>query len=372
MKLTTERERILANVFEGIFAEKDMLSHALLREDEQFFRTITDKALMDEGYPEEANYHNTSMRVEMESQIAYDMWAEIYWYDEDMDEFEDLEEEFNNHIEREETIIRCIFNTTDRVDFNVVIYDSIEEVRDANPDFETFKEKFNDFYDELTFKEYIDQDPENIARDFYTQALIDEFGTTEDVPLDLEAIVEDVHLVSDVAERLYENYSIEEHLSLSDYMSGLEMYADIIDFDLVDIDFEFNYDDFYEDEENPSVEYWQNELEGYFDVDLFKEALMTEADDLILEQLNHKLAEEGFDVELITDLSNVPVDWTIHVDGNPNMQKFAEYLYNDDTVPEAYDTVSSYLESPEFYEDLVDENIVNWHIEITSDPEDFE
>lgn len=372
MKLTAEREKELANVFEGIFAEKDMLSNTLLGEDEQFFRTITDKALMDEGYPEEANYHNTSMRVEMESQIAYDMWAEIYWYDEDMENFEDLEEEFKNHVEREETIVRCIFNNTDRVDFNVVIYDSIEEVRDANPDFETFKEKFNDFYDELTFKEYIDQDPENIARDFYTQALIDEFGTTEDVPLDLEAIVEDVHLVGDVAERLYENYSNEEHPSLSDYMSGLEMYADIIDFDLVDIDFEFNYDDFYEDEENPSVEYWQEQLEGNFDVNLFKVLLMVEADDEILEKLNHKVDEEGFDIELITDLSDVPVDWLIQLDGQPNMAKYAEYLYNDNTVPEIYDTVRSYVESPDFHMDLIDANIVSWYIEILSDPEDFE
>lgn len=372
MKLTDSREKALANAFEEIFSQKEMLSNALLRDDEHFFEIITDKALMDEGYPENANYHNTSVAVEMESKIAYDMWANIYWYYEDMDEFEDLEEEFKNHIEREETIIQCILNNTDSVDFSVVIYDSIEEVRDANPDFETFKEKFNDFYDELTFKEYIDQDPENIARDFYTQALIDEFGTTEDVPLDLEAIVEDVHLVGDVAERLYENYSNEEHPSLSDYMSGLEMYADIIDFDLVDIDFEFNYDDFYKDEENPSAGYWQKQLEGHFDENLFKENLMIEANDEILEQLNHKLAEEGFDIELITDLSNVPVDWTIHVDGNPNMQKFAEYLYNDDTVPEAYETVRDYVESPEYYEDLIEENIVNWHIEITSDPEDFE
>ncbi len=372
MKLTDSREKALSNAFEEIFSQKEMLSNALLRDDEHFFEIITDKALMDEGYPENANYHNTSMTVEMESKIAYDMWANIYWYYEDMDEFEDLEEEFKNHIEREETIIQCILNNTDSVDFSVVIYDSIEEVRDANPDFETFKEKFNDFYDELTFKEYIDQDPENIARDFYTQALLDEFGTTEDVPLDLEAIVEDVHLVGDVTERLYENYSNEEHPSLFDYMSGLEMYADIIDFDLVDIDFEFNYDDFYKDEENPSVEYWQGQLEAYFDDNLFKEALMIEADDEILEQLNHKLAEEGFDIELITDLSNVPVDWTIHIDGNPNMQKFAEYLYNDDTVPEAYETVRDYVESPEYYEDLIEENIVNWHIEITSDLEDFE
>lgn len=372
MKLTDSREKALSNAFEEIFSQKEMLSNALLRDDEHFFEIITDKALMDEGYPENANYHNTSMTVEMESKIAYDMWANIYWYYEDMDEFEDLEEEFKNHIEREETIIQCILNNTDSVDFSVVIYDSIEEVRDANPDFETFKEKFNDFYDELTFKEYIDQDPENIARDFYTQALLDEFGTTEDVPLDLEAIVEDVHLVGDVTERLYENYSNEEHPSLFDYMSGLEMYADIIDFDLVDIDFEFNYDDFYKDEENPSVEYWQGQLEAYFDDNLFKEALMIEVDDEILEQLNHKLAEEGFDIELITDLSNVPVDWTIHIDGNPNMQKFAEYLYNDDTVPEAYETVRDYVESPEYYEDLIEENIVNWHIEITSDLEDFE
>lgn len=372
MKLTDSREKALANAFEEIFSQKEMLSNALLRDDEHFFEIVTDEALMAEGYPENANYHNTSVIVEMESQIVYDMWAEIYWYDEDMENFEDLEEEFKNRLEREETIIQCILNNTDRVDFNVVIYDTFEEVVDANPDFEAFKEKFYDFYDELIFKEYIDQDPENIARDFYTQALIDEFGTTEDVPLDLEAIVEGVYLVGDVVERLYENYSNEEHPSLFDYMSGSEVYADIIDFDLVDIDFEFNYDDFYEDEENPSVEYWQGQLEAYFDDNLFKEDLMIEADDEILEQLNHKLAEEGFDIELITDLSNVPVDWTIHVDGNSNMQKFAEYLYNDDTVPEAYDTVSSYLESPEFYEDLIDKNIVNWYIEITSEPEDFE
>lgn len=372
MELTANREKELANVFEEIFSQKEMLSNALLRDDEHFFEIVTDEALMAEGYPENANYHNTSVTVEMDSQIAYDMWAEIYWYDEDMENFEDLEEEFKNHLEREETIIQCILNNTDRVDFNVVIYDTFEEVVDANPDFEAFKEKFYDFYDELIFKEYIDQDPENIARDFYTQALIDEFGTTEDIPLDLEAIVEGVYLVGDVVERLYENYSNEEHPSLFDYMSGSEIYTDIIDFDLVDIDFEFNYDDFYKDEENPSVEYWQGQLEAYFDDNLFKEALMTESDDEILEQLNHKLAEEGFDIELITDLSNVPVDWAIHVDGNPNMQKFAEYLYNDDTVPEAYETVRDYVESPEYYEDLIEENIVNWHIEITSDPEDFE
>lgn len=371
MKLTNKREQLVADAFEEIFSQKEMLSNALLRDDEHFFEIITDKALMDEGYPENANYHNTSMTVEMESKIAYDMWANIYWYYEDMDEFEDLEEEFKNHIEREETIIQCILNNTDSVDFSVVIYDSIEEVRDANPDFETFKEKFNDFYDELTFKEYIDQDPENIARDFYTQALIDEFGTTEDVPLDLEAIVEDVYLIGDVVERLYENYSNEEHPSLFDYMSGLDMYADIIDFDLVDIDFEFNYDDFYENEENPSVEYWQEQLEGHFDENLFKENLMIEADDEILEKLNHKVAEEGFDIELMTNLSDIPVDWKIQLDGQLNMAKYAEYLYNDNTVPEIYDTVMSYVESPNFYKDLIDENIVSWYIEITSDPEDF-
>lgn len=372
MKLTDSREKALANAFEEIFSQKEMLSNALLRDDEHFFEIITDKALMDEGYPENANYHNTSVTVEMESQIAYDMWAEIYWYDEDMDEFEDLEEEFKNHLEREETIIQCILNNTDRVDFNVVIYDTFEEVVDANPDFEAFKEKFYDFYDELIFKEYIDQDPENIARDFYTQALIDEFGTTEDVPLDLEAIVEGVYLVGDVVERLYENYSNEEHPSLFDYMSGSEIYTDIIDFDLVDIDFEFNYDDFYEYEENPSAGYWQKQLEGHFDENLFKENLMIEADDEILEKLNHKVAEEGFDIELMTNLSDIPVDWKIQLDGQPNMAKYAEYLYNDNTVPEIYDTVMSYVESPNFYKDLIDENIVSWYIEISSDPEDFE
>lgn len=372
MKLTNKREQLVADAFEEIFSQKEMLSNALLRDDEHFFEIVTDEALMAEGYPENANYHNTSMTVELESKIAYDMWAEIYWYDEDMDEFEDLEDEFRSHLEREETIIQCILNNTDHVDFNVVIYDTFEEVVDANPDFEAFKEKFYDFYDELIFKEYIDQDPENIARDFYTQALIDEFGTTEDVPLDLEAIVEDVYLVGDVVERLYENYSNEEHPSLFDYMSGLEMYADIIDFDLVDIDFEFNYDDFYEDEENPSVEYWQSELEENFDEYLFKENLKIEADDEILEKLNHKVAEEGFDIELMTNLSDTFVDWAIQLDGQPNMAQFAEYLYEDDTVPEAYDTVRAYITSPEFYQDLIEENVVSWYVEILSDPEDFE
>lgn len=372
MKLTAEREKTLANVFEGIFAEKDMLSNALLSEDEQFFKTITDKALMDEGYPEEANYRNTSLNVELESKINYDMWAEIYWYDEDMENFEDLEEEFNNHIEREETIVRCILNNTDRVDFNVVIYDSIEEVRDANPDFETFKEKFNDFYDELTFKEYIDQDPENIARDFYTQALIDEFGTTEDVPLDLEAIIEDVHLDGDVIERLYENYSNEEHPSLSDYMSGLEIYADIIDFDLVDIDFAFNYDGDYKEEKNPSVEYLEEALSTNFEVREFASLLRVECREEILDELNQKATDEGFNIDEITDLTDTPISWNLIVNSNPSMQKFAELLYEDNTIPEAYDTVTAYVTSPEFYEDLIEEDIVGWDVSILSDPEDFE
>lgn len=371
MKLTANRERELANVFEEIFSQKEMLSNALLRDDEQFFKTVTDEALMDEGYPEDADYHNTSVTVEMESKIAYDMWAEIYWYDESMDDLEDLEEEFKNHLEQEDKFIRCVLNNPERVDFNVIIYDSIEEVRDANPDFETFKEKFNDFYDELTFKEYIDQDPENIARDFYTQALIDEFGTTEDVPLDLEAIIEDVHLVSDVAERLYENYSIEEHPSLSDYMSGLEMYADIIDFDLVDIDFEFNYDDFYEDEENPSVEYLEETLSINFEVREFARLLRVECREEILDELNQKAIDEGFNIDEITDLTDAPISWKLIVNSNPSMQKFAELLYEDNTIPEAYDTVTSYVTSPEFYEDLIEENIVGWDVEILSDPEDF-
>ena len=371
MKLTANRERELANVFEEIFSQKEMLSNTLLRDDEQFFKTVTDEALTDEDYPEDADYHNTSVTVEMESKIAYDMWAEIYWYDQGMDDLEDLEEEFKFRLEQEDTFIRCILNNPERVDFNVVIYDSIEEVRDANPDFETFKEKFNDFYDELTFKEYIDQDPENIARDFYTQALIDEFGTTEDVPLDIEAIIEDVHLDGDVIERLYENYSNEKHPSLSDYMLGLEMYADIIDFDLVDIDFEFNYDDFYEDEENPSVEYLEETLSTNFEVREFARLLRVECREEILDELNQKATDEGFNIDEITDLTDAPISWKLIVNSNPSMQKFAELLYEDNTIPEAYDTVTAYVTSPEFYEDLIEEDIVGWDVEILSDPEDF-
>ena len=370
MKLTAEREKELANVFEEIFSQKEMLSNALLRDDEHFFETVTDEALMDEGYPENANYHNTSMTVEMESKIAYDMWAEIYWYDEDMENFEDLEEEFKNHLEREDTFIQCILNNTDRVDFNVVIYDSIEEVRDANPDFEHFEAQFYNLFDTIDFKTYIESDP-HLVEDAYNEALIDEFGRSDNIPDDVEVLVYDLVIDKTILEVLYEKYNSEVHTSVSEYMTTSDIYNDIIEHDAVAVVFDFNYDDADKEEENPSVEYLEKALSTNFEVREFASLLRVECREEILDELNQKAIDEGFNIDEITDLTDTPISWKLIVNSNPSMQKFAELLYEDNTIPEAYDTVTAYVTSPEFYEDLIEEDIVGWDVEILSNPEDF-
>ena len=65
------------------------------------------------------------------------------------------------------------------------------------------------------------------------------------------------------------------------------------------------------------------------------------------------------------------ITWDISINPNPDLSPLAEEVFDKNIVPNAYETVSAFCHSEEFYEAIADRELVTWFVEITSDPEDI-
>lgn len=122
---------------------------------------------------------------------------------------------------------------------------------------------------------------------------------------------------------------------------------------------------------HPNMEHWLRKIEGHFDPDHYRNELIENFEIYILNELNDKIKEESFDIEPLTSL-DTDLDWDIQVEHSPNLTPFAEHEFNLESVPNTYASVSDYLKSSHFYEDVINSGLVRWEIKILSDPEDFE
>lgn len=122
---------------------------------------------------------------------------------------------------------------------------------------------------------------------------------------------------------------------------------------------------------HPNMEHWLRKIEGHFDPDHYRNELIENFEIYILNELNDKIKEESFDIEPLTSL-DTDLDWDIQVEHSPNLTPLAEHEFNLESVPNTYASVSDYLKSSHFYEDVINSGLVCWEIKILSDPEDFE
>lgn len=122
---------------------------------------------------------------------------------------------------------------------------------------------------------------------------------------------------------------------------------------------------------HPNTEHWLRKIEGHFDPDHYKKELIENFEIYILNELNDKIKEDGFNIEPLTSL-DTDLDWDIQVDHSPNLTPLAEHESNLESVPNTYVSVSDYLKSSHFYEDIINMGLVRWEVKLLSDPEDFE
>lgn len=367
MELTRAREQKVAQAFEDMFDETEVLSNALLRNDTHTYEAMVNVALEDEKYSEDITYRDINTTIDMVSKIDYDMWAEIYHYDESLEDYDDNDAELESKLEDEGSIIDCILNNLEKVECDVIIHDSIEDVQDMYPDYDYFEEQINQHFDKDELARIVEEDY-HVAEDDYQQACIDEFGSIADIPEDMEVYVRDVQINGDIAEYLYSKFDTD---SLKGYIESDQMYYDVLDTNMVNVKFEFSYDEeFFSYESNPSVEYWEQELSYAYMPDEYKEFLLVEAREHIYNLIDEMLYEEGFPNDV--DSHDDRIEWNLTVDENPDMSKFAKFLYDDELVPEAWGSVREYVHSSEFYSDMYDYDFVRWFLEISTDPEDLE
>jgi len=373
MKLTNKHEQIIGEAFENVFNDIGMLGNAFLRDNEALYEQVVTQALANDGFPEDANHHNVSHDMELVSKIDYDMWAEIYAYDEDIEDMSD-ESELKSRLEREETVINCILNNLDKVDFDVVVNDDVIEFKDSFPDYDHFQELFYTHFDENEFIEYLESDSSNV-QDAYDEAIREDFGSIDNAPQNLEFAVASVNIGTDIIENLFEQYDPEQHSDAITYMNDVEVYDDVINIGNFDPEIELLYNQEDMLEENPTPEYLEQEMGYFYDEDDYKDFIIQYDQEAILDELHEALAElDMLDNIRYGSYSAMEADgitWDISINPNPDLSPLAEEVFDKNIVPNAYETVSAFCHSEEFYEAIADRELVTWFVEITSDPEDI-
>lgn len=118
-------------------------------------------------------------------------------------------------------------------------------------------------------------------------------------------------------------------------------------------------------EEHGTVEYLAQEMEKAYEPQELEEIIPIEASTEVMEKLRNALSEEGFP-------SDVDVDEVEYLIANVKLTATYEALaerHIDDI--EASGSVQSYIRN-QFYTDIINENVFDFDVEITSDPEDFQ
>ena len=367
MNLTENQKTQIGIAFEKAFQNEVEMAEFFYQTDEYAYEEIINQFVSDDGeYSTIAPISAFDHTMTFINKVDTDAWVHALEADYDIDGMES-QEDLQALINDNNVIMTTIFNNLNNIDIGLEIFSTPEDVNDRYPDDNTFSNDFYNNYDELVFKEYLEQNPE-LINDEYNDAAIDEFGSLDNAPDNAVFDIDTLELIGDVADKLYKSKydgdSVYRYMILTD-----EMYRDIVDLKAFKVTISIEYeDDVVALEQNPTVEYLEEEFEAAFDehdyIDFLKEN-----DESLIDEANAQLQEEGITSNehyvSLSGLDSDYIDYEIKL-SNINLTGLANHVYDNNIVPEKHDEVYHYINSEDFFEDIYGYEFVVASIEITS------
>ena len=244
MKVTDDVKAFIAEKFEETFFDDVGLEMFFKNDNLSDYERFVNETLVNEGFPDHADYDNMGddLNVTLHSKETEETWAESFVdaYDDEIHEFEsmaDLESKFDDL----DIFRQFICNDLDKVEFEVYINLTPDELLDKFPDFEYFEQKFNEHFDVHEFVEFLEENREiPEVQDAFNDAVEDEFGSINEAPEDIDFTIVNFELDRNIIEDLYDFYTGD---SVEYYMSNHPVYNDIISHYNFTVEVELDYEE---------------------------------------------------------------------------------------------------------------------------------